>query len=165
MKTSLFLFLMLFFLVPSLFAQTILDDCPCRRKRIIEKPVVQKVKKEEVKKAAPLRRYTLFTDDAIPYEPLCQGKTKERQNFKVRIMPNPVLSLINVIYDSQNGQRVKIELLSCEGKLVTTLMNKVVYGEGLKASTFNINGQVKRGDAYIRLTSGVITKLEKIFVL
>ncbi len=80
-------------------------------------------------------------------------------------MPNPVNSLINVIYESQNGQTVKIELLSCEGKLVKTLMNKVVYGEGLKASTFNINGQVKRGDAYIRLTSGVITKLEKIFVL
>lgn len=163
MKTRLFFSMILFFLLSSLTAQVVIDDCPCRRKTVVVKRVAPP-KIVEVKKV-PVKRYSIFDISDIPEEYLCKGKTRERQNFKVRIMPNPVNSYINVIYDSQNGQKVKIELLSCEGKLIKTLMNKVVYGEGLKASTFDINGQVKRGDAYIKLTSGVITKLEKIFVL
>ncbi|MCK9204786.1 MAG: hypothetical protein M0P58_10200 [Bacteroidales bacterium] len=163
MKTSFFSLVILFVLITTGYAQSVSDDCPCRRKRIVERPVV--AKKVVVKKVKVEKRYSLFPEFPIPDEILCKGKARERQNFKVRIMPNPVNSYINVIYDSENGQKVRIELLSCEGKLIKTLMNKVVYGEGLKASTFDINGQVKRGDAYIRLTSGVITKVEKIFVL
>ena len=163
MKRRLFFSLILFSLLSSVFAQAYTDDCPCRRKTVVVK-AIPPTKKAEVKKIE-LKRYSIFNINDIPDENLCRGKTRERQNFKVKIMPNPVNSYINVIYDSQNGQKVKIELLSCEGKLIKTLMNQVVYGEGLKASTFDINGQVKRGDAYIRLTSGVITKLEKIFVL
>ncbi|MEI7981690.1 MAG: hypothetical protein WCI71_08535, partial [Bacteroidota bacterium] len=144
MKTRLFYSMILFSLIPSLSAQFVSDDCPCRRKTIVVKREVA-VKKAEVKKVA-LPRYSIFHTNDIPYENLCKGKTRERQSFKVKIMPNPVNSYINVIYDSQNGQKVKIELLSCEGKLIKTLMNKVVYGEGMKASTFDINGQVKRGD-------------------
>ena len=164
MKTSFFCTLIVFFLVSESLAQTVADDCPCRRPRIIQKPVVTK-KVTEVKKTVIRRRYEPFKEYPIPEEILCKGKFRQRQNFKVRIMPNPVNSYINVIYDSENGQKVKIELLACDGTLIKTLMNQVVYGEGLKESTFDINGQVKRGDAYIRLTSGVITKVEKIFVL
>ncbi len=162
MKTRFILSLALVFIF-TLPLQAVDDDCPCRKKRVV---VVKQVKKPVVKPAPkPVYRNVLFEDYPIPYEVPCKGKTREYRNLKVKIMPNPVLKYLNVIYDTENGQNVKIELLSCQGKLIKTLLNEVVYGEGLKESTFDINGQVGRGDAYVRLTSGVITKLEKIFIL
>ena len=163
MKTRILLFLALMFIF-SIPLQAVDDDCPCRKKRIV---VMKQVKAKPVIKPAPKpkHRNVLFEDYPIPYEVLCKGSTREYRNLKVKIMPNPVLKHLNVIYDTENGLNVKIELLSCQGKLIKTLMNEVVYGEGLKESTFDINGQVGRGDAYVRLTSGVITKLEKIFIL
>lgn len=163
MRTRILTTLTLMFIL-SLPLYAIDDDCPCRKKRIVVK---EAVKAKPVVKPAPKKVYknVQFEDYPIPYENLCKGSTREYRNLKVKIMPNPVLERINVIYDTENGQNVKIELLSCQGKLLKTLMNEVVYGEGLKESTFNINGQVGRGDAYVRLTSGVITKLEKIFIL
>ena len=162
MKTRVLLSLALMFLF-SLPLQAVDDDCPCRKKRIVIK--VEKPKPVVKPAPKPKPRNVLFEDYPVPYENLCKGNTREYRNLKVKIMPNPVLKFINVIYDTENGQNVKIELLSCQGKLIKTLLNEVVYGEGLKESTFDINGTVGRGDAYIRLTSGVITKLEKIFIL
>jgi len=163
MKTRIILSftLMIFF---SLSVMAVDDDCPCRKKKVvITRQVVQKKTVAPVVKK--IYRNALFEEMPIVYENPCKGSARERQNLKVRIMPNPVLKYINVIYDTENGQKVKIELLSCQGKLIKTLMNEVVYGEGIKESTFDINGQVSRGDAYVRLTSGVITKMEKIFIL
>lgn len=162
MKTRIILSLALMFIF-SLHVMAVDDDCPCRKKKVVTKTVVKKKVVPVVKKI--VRQDVLFENTPIVYENLCKGSARERQNVKVRIMPNPVLKYINVIYDTENGQKVKIELLSCQGKLIKTLMNEVVYGEGLKESTFDINGQVSRGDAYVRLTSGVITKMEKIFIL
>ncbi|MEI7498926.1 MAG: hypothetical protein WCK84_00650 [Bacteroidota bacterium] len=164
MKTRILLSLAMMFIF-SASVKAVDDDCPCRKKKvvIIQKVAPKKVVVPVVKKK--IYKDVLFEDIPIVYENLCKGTVKERQNVKVRIMPNPVLKYINVIYDTENGQKVKIELLSCQGKLIKTLLNEVVYGEGLKESTFDINGQVSRGDAYVRLTSGVITKMEKIFIL
>jgi hypothetical protein len=163
MKARIILSLVLLFTF-SLSVKAVDDDCPCRKKKVVVKQVVQK---KVVVPAPKKKEYSnvLFENTPIVYENLCKGTARERVNVKVRIMPNPVLKYINVIYDTENGQKVKIELLSCQGKLIKTLMNEVVYGEGMKESTFDINGQVSRGDAYVRLTSGVITKMEKIFIL
>jgi len=163
MKTRIIFSLTLMFIF-SLSVKAVDDDCPCRKKKVIIREVVRKKAVIPVVKKVQ-RQNVLFENMPIVYENLCKGSARERQNVKVRIMPNPVLKYINVIYDTENGQKVKIELLSCQGKLIKTLMNEVVYGEGLKESTFDINGQVSRGDAYVRLTSGVITKMEKIFIL
>jgi hypothetical protein len=162
MKTRIILSLAMMFIF-SLNVKAVDDDCPCRKKKVVVPIVKKKVVPPPVKKIP--RSNVLFEDQPIVYENLCKGTARERVNVKVRIMPNPVLKYINVIYDTENGQKVKIELLSCQGKLIKTLMNKVVYGEGMKESTFDINGQVSRGDAYVKLTSGVITKIEKIFIL
>jgi hypothetical protein len=163
MKTRIIFSLALMFLF-SISVKAVDDDCPCRKKKVVIREVVRKKAVVPVVKKIE-RRNVLFEEMPIVYENPCKGSARERQNVKVRIMPNPVLKYINVIYDTENGQKVKIELLSCQGKLIKTLMNEVVYGEGLKESTFDINGQVSRGDAYVRLTSGVITKMEKIFIL
>lgn len=147
----------------SLTVKAVDDDCPCRR-RLVKKVEVRKQPEVRVVKV-PIRRSPLFLDLKVPDENLCRGTLRERQNFKVKIMPNPVLKRINVIYNTEDGMNVKIELYSCTGKLIKVLMNKIMYGPDLKESSFDINGLVPRGDAYIKLTSGAITKLEKIFIL
>ncbi|MEI6172747.1 MAG: hypothetical protein WCR01_03285 [Bacteroidota bacterium] len=162
MKTRIILSLAMMFIF-SLSVKAVDDDCPCRKKKIVIVEAKKKVVPPPVRKVQ--RSNVLFEDTPIVYENLCKGTARERVNVKVRIMPNPVLKYINVIYDTENGQKVKIELLSCQGKLIKTLLNQVVYGEGPKESTFDINGQVGRGDAYVKLTSGMITKIEKIFIL
>jgi hypothetical protein len=163
MKTHIILSLALVLLF-SISFKAVDDDSPGLKKKVVigqgdQKKAVVPVPEKNTS------QNILFEETTIVYEDLCKGSKRERLNVKVRIMPNPVLKYINVIYDTENGQKVKIELLSCQGKLIKILMNEVVYGEGLKESTFNITGQVSRGDAYVRLTSGVITKVEKIFIL
>jgi hypothetical protein len=163
MKTHIILSLALVLLF-SISFKAIDDDSPGIKKKV----VIGQVDKKKAVVPVPEKNTSqniLFEETTIVYEDLCKGSKRERLNVKVRIMPNPVLKYINVIYDTENGQKVKIELLSCQGKLIKVLMNEVIYGEGLKESTFNITGQVSRGDAYVRLTSGVITKVEKIFIL
>jgi hypothetical protein len=163
MKTHIILSLALVLLF-SISFKAVDDDSPGLKKKVVigqgdQKKAVVPVPEKNTS------QNILFEETTIVYEDLCKGSKRERLNVKVRIMPNPVLKYINVIYDTENGQKVKIELLSCQGKLIKVLMNEVIYGEGLKESTFNITGQVSRGDAYVRLTSGVITKVEKIFIL
>jgi hypothetical protein len=163
MKTHIILSLALMLLF-SISFKAVDDDSPGIKKKV----VIGQVDKKKAVVPVPEKNTSqniLFEETTIVYEDLCKGSKRERLNVKVRIMPNPVLKYINVIYDTENGQKVKIELLSCQGKLIKVLMNEVIYGEGLKESTFNITGQVSRGDAYVRLTSGVITKVEKIFIL
>lgn len=162
MKLRFLLILFSLLFIFSVHVRAIEDDCPCRKK-VVAKPKV--IPKKKIVNQVVIKRSPLFLDLNIPDENLCKGTMRKRVNLNVKVMPNPVNSYLNIIYDTKNGQNVKIELLSCQGKLIKILMNKVVYGEGLKESTFNINGQVMRGDAYIRLTSGVITKVEKIFIM
>ncbi|MCK9218832.1 MAG: hypothetical protein M0P47_02130 [Bacteroidales bacterium] len=162
MKTRVILILSFLLFFFSLQVMAVEDDCPCRKKVA---PKVKVEPKKKVVKQVIVQKSLLFQSTNIPDEKLCKGTIRQRINLNVKIMPNPVNSYLNIIYDTKDGQNVKIELLSCQGKLIKVLMNKVVYGEGLKENTFNINGQVSRGDAYIRLTSGVITKLEKIFIM
>jgi len=139
------------------------DDCPCRRKSIV-KPVVEK--KSPPKPVQKRPQYVLYPEgfDNLPAECHSSFYLKNQENFRVKIMPNPVLETLNVIYDTDGTTTVKIELLSCDGKPVRTLLNEI-QKSGLKVRSFHINGKVSPGTAYVRFTSGKISKLERIYIL
>ena len=141
----------------------LIDDCPCRRKVI----------KKEVKKVvvrvwkAPVRRFTLFDSLIVPPEDFGCRRAGMQQvvSYQLKVMPNPVQKKLNVIsFINDYTGMVKIELFTCEGKLITTLMNEYWEG-GTNVRTFNLEGKVKRGIAYVRLTAGTVRQVEKIFVL
>ncbi len=101
----------------------------------------------------------------LPREAGCYcGNMKEVENFKVRIMPNPVSAIINVIYDIDCDVLVTIELLTSEGNLVQTLFDDTEpAGHGVHS--FNIDGKIHPGIAYIRFKAGNIVKVELILIL
>ncbi|MCX6285347.1 MAG: hypothetical protein NTW31_14065 [Bacteroidetes bacterium] len=162
MKTLRFLMIALLFTAFSVESYALIDDCPCRRrviKKIVKpKPIVYK---------APVKRYSLFQD--MPYIPEDQGCSrpgiKQVVNYQLKVMPNPVQQRLNVISFIQDSGMVKIELFTCEGKLITTLMNEYWEG-GTNVRTFDLQGKIKRGIAFVRLTTnGTVRQVEKIFVL
>lgn len=161
MKTLRFLMIAFLFTAFSAESYALIDDCPCRRKvvkKIVKvKPVVYK---------APEKRFGIFSD--IPYIPEDMGCRRpgiqQVVNYQIKVMPNPVQKKLNVISYIQYAGTVKIELFTCEGKLITTLMNEY-WESGTNVRSFNLEGKVKRGIAYVRLTAGTVRQVEKIFVL
>jgi len=145
------------------------DDCPCRKKR----PSVKKYSVVKTKKTVPLKssdkkwdRYLLYPYGYYYLPPgvdYSYGKMKEIENFKVRIMPNPVTSILNVIYNTGFKGTVTIELLTSDGKLVQTLLQKVESG-GQTVHSFDIEGKVNPGIAYVRFKAGNIVKVEQLFI-
>ncbi len=165
MKTSLLLSLIILFSISTLLAIGQEDDCPCRKKivKIIPKPV--KVKPAPVKQ---YDRYIMYPDGINPPPPFtdCPNEraVHQRDNMKVKVLPNPVMEILNLVYTIEETAPVKIELLACNGTLIETLMHKTMPG-GTSVSSFNIIGKVKPGASYVRFSSGIITKIEKSIVL
>lgn len=159
------LFLLLLFAFSTSLVMAAEDDCPCRKKviKIIPKPV--KVKPAPVK-VHP--RYELFPGGITPPPPLAecpnQRSVHQRDDMRVKILPNPTIEIINLVYTIEETAPVKIELLACDGSLIETLMHKTMRG-GTNHSSFNILGKVRPGAAYVRFSSGIITKVEKIMIL
>jgi len=91
------------------------------------------------------------------------GKMKEIENFKVRIMPNPVSDILNIIYDMDHKGPVTIELLTSEGVLVQILLQRTEPA-GHKVHSFNISGKVRPGIAYIRFKAGDMVKVEQLCI-
>lgn len=149
------------------------DDCPCRKKRpSVKKYSVVKTKKTVSAKLTASRdkkwdRYLLYPygfynlPQGVDYS---YGKMKEIENFKVRIMPNPVSTFLNVIYDTDHRGPVTIELYTSEGKLVQTLLQGTEPG-GHGVHSFDIAGKVRPGIAYLRLKAGDIVKVEELVIL
>jgi len=137
-----------------------IDDCPCRRK------VVKKVFKPKPVYRAPEKRVTLFDDTPyIPEDVTCRRPgINQLENYQLKIMPNPVQEKLNVISYLEYSGTVKIELFTCEGKLITTLMNER-WESGTNVRSFDLQGKVKRGVAFVRVTAGTVRQVEKIFVL
>lgn len=124
----------------------------------------------ETKAACPKKKwdhYMLYPDGyyTLPQEAGCYcGDLNEVENFKVRIMPNPVSEIINIIYDIDCKGRVTIELLTSKGNLVRTLFDETApAGHGVHS--FNIDGKVCPGIAYIRFKAGNIVKVELVSIL
>jgi len=140
------------------------DDCPCRRK-VVTKVVTEKKKAEPPKK--PEIKNPLFIDfySQRYEESNCpKGLLKEYESYKVKIMPNPVMDILNIIYTTPYKSLVTIELLSCEGRLIKTLLSEVQEG-GMKVRTFEVEDLLKRGIAYVRIVSPKVTKTQQIFKL
>jgi len=148
------------------------DDCPCRKK----KPKVKKYSVVKTKKTGAVKSITSFDKKwdryllypygyyYLPQEvDYSYGKMKEIENFKVKIMPNPVSSILNVIYNMDYRETVTIELLTSDGKLVHTLLQKVEPG-GPTVHSFDIAGKVRPGIAYVRFKAGNIVKVEQLFI-
>lgn len=145
----------------SLESFTIVDDCPCRRR------VVKKVVKKQVAVIrVPVSHFSLFDSLVVPPEDFGCKRAGMQQvvNYRLKIMPNPVKEKLNVISFLEYDGMVKIELFTCEGKLITTLLNEY-WTSGTNVRTFNLEGKLKRGIAYVRLTAGTVRQVEKIFVL
>ncbi len=165
MKTLYYLTLVLLFSFSASFAIAAEDDCPCRKKviKVIPKPV--KVKPVPVKK---YDRYELYPGGINPPPPLAdcpnQRSVHQRDDMRVKILPNPTMEILNLVYTIEETAPVKIELLACDGRLIETLMHKTMRG-GTNHSSFNILGKVRPGAAYVRFSSGIITKVEKIMIL
>jgi hypothetical protein len=147
------------------------DDCPCRKKR----PAPKKYSGVKTQSSKPAKststdkkwdRYILypngfyFLPQGVDYS---YGKMKEIQDYNVRIMPNPVTEFLNVIYIKKNRSVTTIELLTADGKLVQTLLQKN-EPDGCSVHTFNIAGKVRPGIAYVRFTAGNMVKVEQIFI-
>lgn len=160
MRTLRFLTIALLFTSFSVQSFALIDDCPCRRK------VIKKVEKKVIIWKAPVKRFTLFDSLIVPPEDFgCRRAGMQQvENFQLKVMPNPVQRLLNVISFLEYSGNVKIELFTCEGKLITTLLNEY-WESGTTVRTFNLEGRIKRGTAYIRLTAGTVKQVEKIFVL
>jgi len=162
MKTLRFLMFAILFTAFSVESYALIDDCPCRRK------VVKKVVKvKTVVYKAPTNRFTIFTE--IPYVPEdfgCRRPSIQQVTcYQLKVMPNPVQKELNVISYIEYSGPVKIELYTCEGKLITTLMNEY-WESGTNVRSFNLEGKVKRGIAYVKLTAGgEVRQVEKIFIL
>lgn len=159
MKTLRFLTIALLLAAYSVESYALIDDCPCRRK------VIKKVEKKVVYKA-PAPRFTIFNDiPFIPEDKECRRPgIQQVVSYQIKVMPNPVQEKLNVISFIEYSGMVKIELFTCEGKLITTLMNEH-WESGTNVRTFDLQGKVKRGVAYVRLTAGNVRQVEKIFVL
>ncbi len=144
----------------SVESYALIDDCPCRRR------VVKKVVKPRPIYKAPVKRFGIFND--IPYIPEDIGCRRpgiqQVVSYQIKVMPNPVQKNLNVISFLEYSGIVKIELFTCEGKLITTLMNEY-WESGTNVRCFNLEGKVKRGIAYVKLTAGTVRQVEKIFVL
>ena len=144
----------------SVESYSLIDDCPCRRK------VVKKVVKQKPVYRAPVKGFGIF--DSIPYIPEDFGCRRpgmqQKVSYQLKIMPNPVQERLNVISYVEYSGIVKIELFTCEGKLITTLMNEY-WESGTNVRTFDLQGKIKRGIAYVRVTAGTVRQVEKIFVL
>jgi hypothetical protein len=162
MKTLRFLLLASLLMAFSVESYALIDDCPCRRK------VVKKIPKPKpVVYKAPENKFGIFTE--IPYVPEdfgCRRPAIQQVTcYQLKVMPNPVQKKLNVISYLEDSGNVKIELYTCEGKLITTLMNEY-WESGTNVRTFNLEGKVKRGIAYVKLTAdGEVRQVEKIFIL
>ncbi len=160
MRTLRFLMIAFLFTSISVESYALVDDCPCRRK------VVKKVVKQKPVYKAPVKKFGIF--DSIPYIPEDLGCRRpgiqQVVSYQVKVMPNPVQEKLNVISFIEYAGMVKIELFTCEGKLITTLMNEY-WESGTNVRSFNLQGKLKRGIAYVRLTAGTVRQVEKIFVL
>lgn len=163
MKTRLILVLCLMIIFPAFSVSAADDDCPCRKK---PKPVVV------AKKPAPvpvkvIKLNPLFESNfQIPAENNCPGgMMNQKENIRLKVMPNPVRETLNVIYNTDYTAAVKIEILDCEGTVLKTLMNEV-QPEGLKVRSFDVLGKVRPGIAFIRVSAGdQVLVVEKIFKL
>jgi hypothetical protein len=173
MKTRVITIMILFFISFWSVGVAGNDDCPCRKKRpLVNKHAVSKTKTTGTTKSSATLdkkwdRYVLYPKgyydlpSGVDYS---YGKMKEIENFKVRIMPYPVSTILNVIYNTEQRGTVTIELLTSEGKLVQTLLQKMEPG-GQTVHSFDIAGKVRPGIAYLRFTSGKIVKVEELFIL
>ena len=150
----------LLFTAFSVESYALIDDCPCRRR------VVKKIVKPRPVYRAPVKRVTLFDDTPyIPEDLGCRRPGMQQVvNYDLKVMPNPVQQKLNVISFLEYSGMVKIELFTCEGKLITTLLNEY-WESGTNVRSFNLEGKIKRGTAYVRLTAGTVRQVEKIFVL
>lgn len=162
MKTLQFLMIALLFTSISVESYALIDDCPCRRKvikKIVKvKPVVYKI---------PENRFTIFTEiPDVPEDFGCRRLgIRQVENYQLKVMPNPVQKELNVISYLEYAGPVRIELYTCEGKLITTLLNEY-WNSGCTVRSFNLEGKVKRGIAYVKLTAGgEVRQIEKIFIL
>jgi len=161
MKRLRFLMIALLFTAYSAESYALKDDCPCRRK-VVKKIV--KVKPVEYK--VPVKRFGIF--DEVPWVPEDFGCRRpgiqQVECYQLKVMPNPVQRKLNVISYLEYSGTVRIELFTCEGKLITTLMNEY-WESGTNVRSFDLEGKVNRGIAYVRLTAGTVRQVEKIFVL
>jgi hypothetical protein len=160
-------FLVLTLLLASLSAESyaIKDDCPCRKK-VVRKTVKSERKIMHVWKV-PVKRVTLFDSLIVPPETFACKTAGMQQvvNYKLKINPNPVRNILNVVSFIQYSGMVKIELFTCDGRLISTLLNEY-WKNGTNVRSFNLEGKVDRGTAYVRLsTGGTVRQVEKIFVL
>jgi hypothetical protein len=167
MKTLRFLILALLFASFSAESYAIIDDCPCRKK-VVKKSEKKKAEKKIVHVwKVPVRRFTIFDSLIVPPEDLgCRiAGMQQVENYQLKVNPNPVQKILNVISFIDYSGMVKIELFTCEGKLITTLMNEY-WQSGTNVRSFNLEGKIKRGTAYVRVsTGGTVRQVEKIFVL
>jgi len=165
MKTLPFFFFLLLCPVLINVVMAAEDDCPCRKKPVIKVVKIVKVKPAPVKL---YDKYELYPGGINPPPPLVecpnQRAVHQRDEMHVKILPNPTMEILNLVYTIEETAPVKIELLACDGHLIETLMHKTMRG-GTSHSSFNILGKVRPGAAYIRFTSGIITKVEKIMIL
>lgn len=165
MKTRILILLALLITAFNFSVSAAEDDCPCRRKPVIKIPKPVKVKPAPVK---VYPRYQLYPDGIGAPPPLAdcpnERAVHQRDDMRVKILPNPTMEILNLVYTIEETAPVKIELLACDGSLIETLMHKTMVG-GTNHNSFNIAGKVRPGAAYVKLTSGVITKLEKIMIL
>jgi hypothetical protein len=162
MKTLRFLILIILFASYSAESYAYIDDCPCRRR------VIKKVEKKVIHVwKVPVKRFSIFDSLVVPPEDLGCRRAGMQQvvNYQLKVNPNPVQKILNVISFIEYSGMVKIELFTCEGKLITTLMNEY-WESGTNVRSFNLEGKIKRGTAYVRLsTGGTVRQVEKIFVL
>ena len=75
------------------------------------------------------------------------------ENYQLKVNPNPVQKILNVISFIDYSGIVKIELFTCEGKLITTLMNEY-WKSGTNVRSFNLEGNKTWQLAYVRVSAG-----------
>ncbi len=171
MKTRSIAALVIIFLLLGQAVSGANDDCPCRKKKVAPKRYVssrsQAAKPSRTTSSEKKWDHYLLYPNGFYFLPkgvdFSYGKMKEVQDYNVRIMPNPVTELINVIYFKPSTSVTTIELFTADGKLVQTLLEKN-EPEGCSVHTFNIAGKVRPGIAYVRLKSGDLFKIEQIFI-
>jgi hypothetical protein len=163
MKNLVIIILVLLFQATSLSVIAQVDDCPCRPRRVKVAVVKKKVEppKRIVKKHPLFQEYTMgfLNDFTCP-----RGYMDEVENLQMKIMPNPVDDILNIIYTTPKRAPVKIELIACDGAVMLTLLNEV-QDAGLKVRSFELYKRVPRGIAYVKISAPQVTKLEQIFKL
>ena len=84
------------------------------------------------------------------------------RNIKVAIYPNPILESFNVSYNVADNSLVKLELLTIDGKLVKSILNKTQSGNQI--INIPIDDSIPAGIYFINISINGIDNYKKIIV-